>query len=79
MIWRIASTGVLLIAVASTFLDFRPGIIDLVANHGGGQPDDVIVAQMRRWVMLKLDADCRSGRFYWHGAARASSARLMIL
>jgi hypothetical protein len=52
MIWRIASTGLLLIAVAATLLYFRPSIIHLVAEHGGGQPDDVIAAQMRRWVML---------------------------
>lgn len=52
MMWRVASTGLLLIAVASTFLYFRPGIIHLVADHGGGQPDDVVAAQMRRWVIL---------------------------
>jgi hypothetical protein len=42
----------MLVAVAATFLYFRPTIISLVVNHGGGQPDDEIAAQMRRWVML---------------------------
>jgi hypothetical protein len=52
MNWRIASTGLLLIVVAVTLLYFRPTIVNLVVHHGGGQPDDVIAAQMRRWVML---------------------------
>ncbi|HKV81923.1 MAG TPA: hypothetical protein VJP02_27500 [Candidatus Sulfotelmatobacter sp.] len=50
--WRIASTVLLLVTVAATFLYFRPTIISLVVNHGGGQPGDEIAAQMRRWVML---------------------------
>jgi hypothetical protein len=50
--WRIASTVLLLVTVAATFLYFRPTIISLVVNHGGGQPDDEIATQMRRWVML---------------------------
>jgi hypothetical protein len=50
--WRIASTVLMLAAVAATFLYFRPTIISLVVDHGGGQPDDEIAAQMRRWVML---------------------------
>ena len=52
MTWRIASTMLLLVAVAATLLYFRPTIISLVVDHGGGQPDDEIAAQMRRWVML---------------------------
>jgi hypothetical protein len=52
MTWRIASTVLLLIAVAATLLYFRPTIISLVVEHGGGRPDDEIAAQMRRWVML---------------------------
>ena len=52
MTWRIASTVLLLIAVAATLLYFRPTIIRLVVEHGGGRPDDEIAAQMRRWVML---------------------------
>jgi hypothetical protein len=52
MTWRIASTGLIFVAVAATLLYFRPTIISLVVDHGGGQPDDVIAAQMRRWVML---------------------------
>jgi hypothetical protein len=43
---------VLLVAIAATLLYFRPTIISLVVDHGGGQPDDEIAAQMRRWVML---------------------------
>ena len=50
--WRIASTLLLLIVIAVTFLYFRPAIVSLVVDHGGGQPDDEIAAQMRRWVML---------------------------
>jgi hypothetical protein len=52
MTWRIASTVLVLVVVAATLLYFRPTIISLVVNHGGGQPDDEIAAQMRRWVML---------------------------
>jgi hypothetical protein len=52
MTWRIASAVVMLIVVAATFLYFRPTIISLVVDHGGGQPDNEIAAQMRRWVML---------------------------
>ncbi len=52
MTWRIASTVLLLVAVAATLLYFRPTIISLVVGHGGGQPDDVVAAQMRQWVML---------------------------
>lgn len=52
MTWRIASTVLLLIVIAVTFLYFRPTIISLVGDHGGGQPDNEIAAQMRRWVML---------------------------
>jgi len=52
MPWRIASTVLLLVAVAATLLYFRPTIISLVVGHGGGQPDDVVAAQMRQWVML---------------------------
>src|SRR5580704_13045232 len=52
MTWRIASTMLMLVAVAATFLYFRPTIISLVVDHGRGQPDDEIAAQMRRWVML---------------------------
>ena len=52
MTWRIASTVLLLIAVAATLLYFRPTIISLVVEHGGGRPDDEIAAQMRRWVVL---------------------------
>jgi hypothetical protein len=52
MTWRIASTVLLLIVIAGTLLYFRPTIISLVADHGGGRPDDEITAQMRRWVML---------------------------
>jgi len=52
MTWRIASTVLMLIAVATTFLYFRPTIISLVVYHGGGRPDDEIAAQMHRWVML---------------------------
>jgi hypothetical protein len=43
---------VLLVAIAAILLYFRPTIISLVVDHGGGQPDDEIAAQMRRWVML---------------------------
>ncbi len=50
--WRIATTVLLLITVAATFLYFRPTIVSLVVNHGGGQPDNEIAAQMRRWVMF---------------------------
>jgi hypothetical protein len=50
--WRIASIVLMLVVVAATFLYFRPTIIGLVVGHGGGQPDDEIAAQMRRWVML---------------------------
>jgi len=50
--WRLASIVLLLITVATTFLYFRPTIVGLVVRHGGGLPDDVIAAQMRRWVML---------------------------
>jgi hypothetical protein len=50
--WRIASIVLMLVVVATTFLYFRPTIIGLVVGHGGGQPDDVIAAQMRHWVML---------------------------
>jgi hypothetical protein len=50
--WRIASTVLLLIVIAVTLLYFRPTIARLVGDHGGGQPDDVVAAQMRRWVML---------------------------
>jgi hypothetical protein len=50
--WRIASTVLLLIPVAATFLYFRPTIISLVVEHGGGRPEDEIAAQMSRWVML---------------------------
>ncbi|HEY3625973.1 MAG TPA: DUF1772 domain-containing protein [Terracidiphilus sp.] len=52
MIWRMASIGLLLTVVAATLLYFRPTIINLVVNHGGGRPDDVIAAQVRQWVML---------------------------
>jgi hypothetical protein len=31
---------------------FRPTIISLVVGQGGGQPDNLIVAKMRLWVML---------------------------
>jgi hypothetical protein len=51
-IWRMASTLLLLLVVAWTLLYFRPTIVSLVVGHGGGQPDDVIAAQMRRWVLL---------------------------
>jgi hypothetical protein len=50
--WRIASIVLMLVAVAATFLYFRPTIIGLLVGHGGGQPDDVIAAQMSRWVTL---------------------------
>ncbi len=50
--WRIASTVLLLVAVASTLLYFRPTIIGLVVGHGVGQPDDVIAARMHQWVIL---------------------------
>ena len=52
MTWRIASTVLMLVVVATTLLYFRPTIISLVVSHGGGQPNDVIAAQMRQWVML---------------------------
>jgi hypothetical protein len=52
MTWRVASTVLLLVAVAATLLYFRPTIISLVVDHGGGRPDDEIAAQMRRWVMF---------------------------
>jgi hypothetical protein len=52
MTWRIASTVLLLVAVAATLLYFRPTIISLVVDHGGGRRDDEIAAQMRRWVMF---------------------------
>jgi hypothetical protein len=52
MTWRIASTVLLLVAVAATLLYFRPTIISLVVDHGGGRPDDEIAAQMRRWVIF---------------------------
>jgi hypothetical protein len=52
MTWRIASTLLLLLAVAATLLYFRPAIISLVVDHGGARPHDQIAAQMRRWVML---------------------------
>ena len=52
MSWRFASTVLVLVAVVATFLYFRPTIISLVVHHGAGQPDDVITAQMRRWVTL---------------------------
>ena len=52
MTWRIASTGPFLIALVATLLNFKPAIVNLVVHHGGGQPEDVIAAQMRRWVML---------------------------
>jgi hypothetical protein len=52
MTWRIASTVLLLIAVAATLLYFRPTIIGLVVGHGGGRPDDEVAAQMHQWVML---------------------------
>ena len=52
MTWHVASIVLLLIVVAVTFLYFRPTIISLVTDHGGGQPDDQVAAQMRRWVML---------------------------
>jgi hypothetical protein len=52
MTWRIASTMLLLVAVAATLLYFRPTIISLVVDHGGGRPDGEIAAQMRRWVMF---------------------------
>lgn len=52
MTWRIASTVLLLIAVAATLLYFRPTIISLVVEHGGGRPDYEIASQMRRWVIL---------------------------
>jgi hypothetical protein len=55
--WRIASAGLLLIVIAATLLYFRPTIIGLVVGHGGGLPDDVIVAQMRQWVMLNWMRD----------------------
>jgi len=50
--WRIASTVLLLIVIVATLLYFRPTIIRLVVDHGGGQPDDEIAAQMRQWVMF---------------------------
>jgi hypothetical protein len=52
MALRIASTVLLLIVVAATLLYFRPTIIRLVIDHGGGRPDDEIAAQMRQWVLL---------------------------
>jgi hypothetical protein len=52
MTWRIVSIVLMLVVVVTTFLYFRPTIISLVVGHGGGQPDDVIAAQMRQWVML---------------------------
>ncbi len=52
MTWRVASTVLVLAVVAATLLYFRPTIISLVVGHGGSQPNDVIAAQMRRWVML---------------------------
>lgn len=52
MTWRIASTVLLLVAVAATLLYFRPTIISLVVGHGGGQPDNLVAAKMRQWVML---------------------------
>jgi hypothetical protein len=52
MTWRIASTGLLLIVLAVTLLYFKPAIVNLVVHHGGGQPEDVITAQLRRWIML---------------------------
>lgn len=52
MAWRVASIVLLLVVIAATLLYFRPTIIGLVVNHGGGQPDDEIAARMQRWVML---------------------------
>jgi hypothetical protein len=50
--WRIASTVLMLIATTATLLYFRPTIIRLVVDHGGGWPADEIADQMHRWVML---------------------------
>ena len=55
--WRIASASLLLIVIAATLLYFRPTIIGLVVGHGGGLPDDVIAAQIRRWVRLNWMRD----------------------
>ena len=52
MTWRIASIVLLLVTVVATFLYFRPTIISLVVGHGGGQPEEVVAAQMHLWVML---------------------------
>jgi Domain of unknown function (DUF1772) len=48
--WRIASTVLLLVIIAATLLYFRPTIISLVVDHGGGRTDGEIAAQMGRWV-----------------------------
>ncbi len=52
MTWRIAGAVLVFVVVAATLLYFRPTIVSLVVEHGGGQPDDVIAARMHQWVML---------------------------
>lgn len=50
--WRIASAALVLVAVAATLLYFRPTIVSLVVDGGGGRTADEIAADMHRWVML---------------------------
>jgi len=52
MTWRIASTGLALFTILVTAVYFVPTIIKMVAHHGGGLPDDVVVAEVKRWVVL---------------------------
>lgn len=52
MLWRIGSTGLLLIVTAATLAYFRPSAINLVVHHGAGRPADMIAAAARTWSSL---------------------------
>jgi hypothetical protein len=50
--WRLASTGLFLLATLATLTYFRPSIINMVVYHGAGQTDHVLADNARMWAAL---------------------------
>jgi hypothetical protein len=51
-VWRLASTGLLLIVSIVTLVYFRPAIIRMVIDHGAGSTPEALGKQASRWVAL---------------------------
>jgi len=50
--WRVAATGLLLIVSIATLIYFRPTIVRMVIDHGGGHTPEAITQEANRWVAL---------------------------